>query len=350
MVINFYCIYDINHTVAINPCLLQITAQANIDWSHPLLHIQFEQLNSNNPPSVNSVKAPVVWNGDVYALGRDHLNRGSLLKYSITHNKWSITLVPSEIYTPYSVLTTYLSELILISAQNRTIWEFDCNNDVFKESCIDPVPGPKDSFVATSQDNYLIIAPEMYGMFLFDDDDDHVVSVYIFDGTSWSAQQYDLTSLSSGSNVKWTTIIGNRTIFVVESDDDGRVTLLYKAPLLLGECKDSMKILMCNRMDEIDCLWRYPGQRSLLLLNNQLFLADSQGVICTTYIQPPIEVVWIFVDSGISFRQAPHIVRLPNGEWLMVGIIIHCDHEDLDDQSVINSQLDVISVHHKGIL
>ena len=113
-----------------------------------------------------------------------------------------------------------------------------------------------------------------------------------------------------------------------------------------------MKILMCNCMDEIDRLLRYSGQRSLLLLNNQLFLADSQGVIFTTYIQPPIEVVWIFVDSGISFRQAPHIVRLPNGELLMMGIVlvIQCDHEDLDDQSVINSQLDVISVHHKGIL
>ena len=300
------------------------------------------------------MKTPVVWNGDIYALGRDHLNRGSLLKYSISHNEWSITLVPSEIYTPYSVLTTYLSELILISAQNRTIWEFDCNHNVSKESCIAPIPGPKDSIVATSQDKYLIVAPEMYGLFIFDDDDDHAVCVHIFDGTSWSAQQYDLTSLLSGSDIRWTTIIGNHTLFVVECDDQGTVMSLYKAPLLLGECKDSMTILkleiMCRHVEEIDYLWKYPGQRSSLLLNNQLFLADSQGVIFTTYIQPPIEVVWIFADSGISFRQAPHIVRLPNGELLMVGIVIHCDHEDLDDQSESKSQLDVISVHHKGIL
>ena len=251
--------------------------------------------------------------------------------------------VPSEIYASYSVLVTYLSKLILISGKNRTIWEFDYRCNIFKESCIEPVPGPKDSFVATSEGKYLIVVPEMgvhcWGLH------DHTVYVHIFDGTSWSAQQYEF--ISSGSNTKWATIVGNHTTIVVKFDDEGNVISLYKAPLLLGECKDSVTIVKWERLSisvtEIEDYWRYPGQRSLLLFNNQLFLTDSRGMISTTFIEPLIGVIWIFVDSNVCFRQAPHIVRLPDGELLMMGIVIR------DDHSESKSQLDVIKVHHKGI-
>lgn len=333
-----------------------------MDWSHPLLQIQFEQLSSNNPPSVSSVKTPVVWNGDIYALGRDHLNRGSLLKYSISHNEWSITLVPSKIYTSYSVLTTYLSELILISGQNWTIWEFDYNCNVFKESCIPPVPGPKHSMtsVATSEDKYLIVAPGILHLFdeLEDDDHDHTICVQIFDGSSWRAQQYDLSALPydyGSSMIRWTTFIGNRTMFVAWCNDEGSRVLssIYKAPLLLGECDVSMTIIKLEiYVEEIDYPRIYP-QHSLFLLNNQLFIIDSQGIIHTTYMQPPIGVIWILnsIGNSISFRQAPHIVALPNGELLVVGIVMYYDHKNWEDQSerTSKSQLDVINVHRKGI-
>ena len=127
------------------------------------------------------------------------------------------------------------------------------------------------------------------------------------------------------------------------------MTCIHKAPLLLGECEDSLSSIDILKWEEIyveeirdTWIYGYPGQRSLLLLNNQLFLVTSQGVIFTTFIQPAIGAIWKFVDSDISFRQAPHIVGLPNGELLMVGVVIQDDN--------CKSQLDIIKIHHKGMI
>ena len=342
--------FKLNHVY-----ILQIIP-ANTDWSHPLLQVQFEHLNSgNNAPSINSLKAPVILNREIYALGRDHLNIGCLLKYSIIHNEWSKISVPTTIYTSYSVLTTYLSKLILISGQNGTVWEFDCNYSVFKESCIEPVPGWKVchwTFDVASQDKYLIVASDT----LFRDDsdiDDHAICVHIFDGTSWSVRQYDsticLTLRSHESQKSITTIIDNHTIFEVELDaeKESYVTCIFKAPLLLEESEDTLSVIEWERIYVNVCRsYGYPGQQSLLLLNNQqlLFLADSQGKIFTIFIQPTTGAVEKFkiADGGYHFRQAPHLVGLPNGELLMVGRVI------LDDNC--KSQLDVIKVHHKGTM
>ena len=134
------------------------------------------------------------------------------MKYSITHNEWSKISVPSEIYASYSVLTTYLSKLLLISGQNGTVWEFDCNRNVFKESCIESIPDYSMSFVATSQDNYLIVAPDTLHFYSYDHD--CAICVHIFDGTSWIILQYDPILL--GSNEKCISIIGNHIIYEVK--------------------------------------------------------------------------------------------------------------------------------------
>ena len=62
----------------------------------------------------------------------------------------------------------------------------------------------------------------------------------------------------------------------------------------------------------------------------------------TTVVQPEEGVVWTFADSGIICRQAPHVVEIPNGELLMVGIVMQHDN--------CNSALDVIRLHHKGMM
>ena len=255
---------------------MQITDnQANTDWSHPLLQIQFEQLNSNNPPSIKSLKAPVVWNGDIYSLGRDQLNRGSLLKYSIPHNKWSITLVPSEIYTPYSVLTVYLSKLILISGQNGTMWEFDCISNVFKESCIEPVPEPKSQrCVVAGVGKHLVVASEESHSHYSND------CVHIYDGSSWSARHYpsQVPLNSSSTKVYYNiTIIGDRTIFMVQFrksyyDDYHIVTRLFKAPLLLGECvvEDSLSTIEWEEIQVTEIKdWRYSGRTAFFVSHLQ---------------------------------------------------------------------------------
>ena len=228
------------------------------------------------------------------------------------------------------------------------MWEFDCNCNVFKESCIESIPDYSMSFVATSQDNYLIVAPDTLHFYSYDHD--CAICVHIFDGTSWIILRYDPILL--GSNEKCISIIGNHIIYEVkfrqEFDDEETVTCIHKAPLLLGECEDSLSstILKWERMhvkeisDTYICGYR--GQRSLLLVNNQLFLATSQGMILTTFIQPAIGAIWKFVDSDISFRQAPHIVGLPNGELLMVGVVVQDDN--------CKSQLDIIKIHCKGMM
>ena len=51
---------------------------------HPIAEPQFERINSPNAPSLRSLKAPVVWNEDVYALGRDHCSESKLFRYSLS--------------------------------------------------------------------------------------------------------------------------------------------------------------------------------------------------------------------------------------------------------------------------
>ena len=130
---------------------------------YPLAEPLFEQMNSPNPPSLHSLKAPVVWNEDVYALGRDSNGDGKLYQYSLSNNEWSDLSVPSSIYASHSVLTTYSSKLLLISGKNMSLWEFSNNNFAFKESSIKPIPSTHLSqrfgdIIATSSDTeYLII-------------------------------------------------------------------------------------------------------------------------------------------------------------------------------------------------
>ena len=353
---------------------------------HPIYEPQFEQMNSLNPPFLHSFKAPVVWNGDVYALGRDHhlfdfygghsdhSNNGKLFKYSLSSNKWNQISIDSSIYVSGCVLTTYQSKLLLISGgDTMTVWEFHNNN--FEQSCIKPVPSTfpklkKDNIFTTSTDKDLIIAS--WGHFPYLD-----FVQLIYDGRDWRFRKcYDREgrqchereqSYSTGAlepPEKSTTFLTNGHAIFDVTGIPGYclVTSVQKLSIhTIDSFDEGDKIVDADyslNWEKYDVIMR-PERRScfVTLHNQQFYFIDAQGEIFTSFIQSPIVPV-IWGNCGVEFLRAPYLVGLPDGSMLMIGMIGKRDpqrepgagFEVIGPRGVPGAELDVIKVSQKGIM
>ena len=305
---------------------------------YPLSESVFERMNSQNPPSLRYLKAPVVCNEDVYALGRDCKGDGKLYKYSLSNNDWSNFSIPSSIYASYSVLTTYNSKLLLISGDNMTLWEFSNNNFAFKESSINPVPSmyllrhsctPK---FAISSDKYLIITCDSYlcGRSTF--------KQLIYNGRDWKLRQ--LKSMDSSQSCFDVVAVDSHAVFMIESSNWCNNVYIWRSLISNFEDEDVgyWEMLKMMSLEEFDAMlhgWKY----SCIVQHQQFYCVNLQGVIFTAFLQPPIVPI-LWGKSGVTFDQAPRLVGLPDGALLMIGTIRHQDQ---------GSQLDIIKVSQKGI-
>ena len=312
---------------------------------YPLSEPVFERMNSLNLPSLHSLKTPVVWNEDVYALGRDSESDGKLHKYSPTSNEWSSFSVPSSIYASNSVLTTYNSKLLLINGKDMTLWEFTNGDFAFKESCIKPIPSTYSSqcsgvynILATSSDKYLTIIRE--------DRLQRIRNQLIYNGKDWKLRQLEQIRLMSGSSHNMVAI-DRHAVFLIESNEWRNDVSILRALLMMTSFEENedkamaaiswekLEMISLKEFDALLCGRKY----SIIIQNQQFYCVDSKGIIFTTFLQSPIvPIVW--GNSGINFDQAPHLVGLPDGALLMIGTINNQD----------GSQLDVIKVSQKGNL
>ena len=302
---------------------------------YPLSEPVFERMNSLNPPSLRSLKAPVVWNEDVYTLGRDCEGDGKLYKYSLSSNEWSSFSVPSSIYASDSVLTTYTSKLLLISGKNVTLWEFSNNDFTFKESCIKPIPSTyptqfPQNILATSSDTYLIIGYMAYRS--------RTLLIIYYDGRDWKLRKLNMFRTSEFYSDM--VAIDNHAVFIVESSRWGDYVSVQR--VLIPSFDKSEDEVMAKTLPEMISLKEFNAllrgrKYSIIIQNQQFYCVDSKGIIFTAFVQPLIlPIVW--GDSGITFDQAPHLVGLPDGSLLMIGTISNQD----------GSQLKVIKVSQKG--
>jgi hypothetical protein len=285
-------------------------------------------MNSLNPPSLQSLKQPVVWNEDIYALGRDSEGDGNLYKYSLSSNEWSSFSVPSLIYASYSVLTTYCSKLLLINGENMTLWEFSNNDFAFKESCIKPIPGRCYLFdiLVTSSDKYLIIASLR-------------VELLIYNGSDWKRRHLFKRVSPRYGVYRNMAAIDSHAVFMIKSSDWDNDVGILRAPIpsFDEDTVDPLPMwehLEMMSLEGFDTLLR--GRRySMTIQNQQFYCVDSKGIIFTAFIRPPLlPIVW--GNSGVTFHQATHLVGLPDGALLMIGTTRYQDE----------SQLDVIKVSH----
>ena len=307
---------------------------------HPLTKPQFEKINSINPLSCVYLKDPVVWNADVYALGRDSSGDGKLFKYSLTSNEWSDFLAPSSIYSSGSVLTTYCSKLLLISGEDMTVWEFSINDMAFKLSSIKPIPSSQSlnfgNIVASSKDEYLIVMNWYRASYRV------YFRQFIYNGRDWNfSRPMNHICYVISSHPKYSykvVIIDSHAILAIESTY-GAIERILKAPILLNECIHFHSTMHWEVLEMIP-LEKFDAGRecySISLQNQQLYFVDLKGMVFTSFIQPPIlPMVW--GNSGVNFQDAPHLVGLPDGTMLMIGTTGH--------QRA--SQLDIIKISQKG--
>ena len=298
---------------------------------HPLVEPQFERMNSINPPSVFHLKAPVLWNEDVYALGRDSNEKGKLFKYSIANNDWSDFPVPSSIYASKSLLTTYCSKLLLISGKDMTIWEF--THSAFKVSSIKPIPNTLrrsdfDDFTAISKDECLIVCMKRRVLY-------PRIGQLIYNGMNWKCihSEYDsINKFGFHSAYHHEVLIDTCDVIVIAFSDWGNMVRVLKAPMTWSNGLDVSPIeweeLAVASFAEFNAkVCR--RQCSIILHSQQLYFADAQGAIFTSFIQPPVlPVVWS--KSGINFQHIPSLMGLPNGTMLMIGMIEHQHGSQLD--------------------
>ena len=308
---------------------------------YPLSESIFERMNSLNPPSLRSLKTPVVWNEDVYALGRDWKGNGKLYKYSLSSNEWSNFSVSSSIYASYSVLATYNSELLLISGMDLTLWEFNNSDFAFRESCIKPIPSKYCSHVfdihATSSDEYLIIIYETWN------GGGRQHNLLIYNGRDWKIRQLE-GSDSLTMNIHKMAIDSHAVYDITHCEWRNDIHIERALIPSYDEIKDEdiatirWETLEKMLLEEFDELLR-GSIYSIIIQDQQFYFVDSKGIIFTAFLQPPIlPIVW--GNSGINFQQAPHLVGLPDRALLMIGTIIHQD----------GTQLDVIKINQKGNL
>ena len=328
---------------SINVVLLQID-------SDPIFEPQFERINTLNPPSPCSLKAPVVWNGDIYALGRDISDAGRLYKYSLSKNEWSDFSIDSSIYASASILTTYHSKLLLVSGENMTVWEFSSDNFAFKPSNIKQVPSdfPRlnhTHVLTTSEDEELIIVSWDSSPFL------NFVQL-LYDGRDWTFKTYEVSrhpSMKRGVSFDYLT--DGREIFRIATNNSCSMMIkVMKAPInSFDEDRGSqdwkeLDIISCPEFEE---LIRVHGRMyRMILYNRQFYFTDVEGKIFTSFIQPlMVPVIWS--KSGVKFQDAPYLVGLPNGTMLMMGMIQKHEPQQMlyEEQNI---KLDVIIASQKG--
>ena len=293
-------------------------------------------MNSINPPSCDYLKTPVVWNEDVYALGRDHNQDGKLFKYSITNNGWSEFSVLSSIYASNSALITYRSKLLLISGEGMSVWEFNSNDLAFKPSSIKPVPTEYahsySFFTAISRDKYLVTVCMLKTLRCCFD-----IAQLIYDGQDWKFREYGKFTFCSGYSIQC-VINSHATLIFLFNDlivNFDSIVKIWKAPILSN---DESKVSAINwEVLDISLLqipdYRYPP----ILHDQKLYFVNSKGDIRISFIQSPL-LPEVWGNSGVNFRRAPHIIGLPNGTLLMTGMVGEQDE----------AQLDVIKVTQKG--
>lgn len=293
-------------------------------------------MNSLNPPSLRSLKQPVVWNEDVYTLGRDCGGYGKLYKYSLSNNEWSSFSVSHSIYASNSVLIVYNSKLLLISGMELTLWEFSNSDFSFKESCIKPIPrsGIYD-ILATSSDEYLIIAMSRYR---------RPYNLLIYNGRDWKFRRLNIKGRLLSGVVNDMAAIDSHAVYnIIHHDWCNDISIQRALIPSFDEIKDEdmatilweeLEMMSLEEFDELLCGRKY----SIIIQDQQFYCVGSKGIIFTAFVQPPI-VPMVWGSSCINFHQAPHLVGLPNGALLMIGTIGNQDGE---------SQLDVIKVSHRG--
>ena len=319
--------------------------------SDPIFEPQFERINTLNPPSLCSLKAPVVWNGDIYALGRDSCsNAGRLYKYSLSKNEWSDFSIDNSIYASASILTTYRSKLLLISGENMTVWEFNSDNFAFKPSNIKQVPSdfPRLNYadvLTTSEDEELIIVSWDSSPFL------NFVQL-LYDGGDWTFKRYETgrpPSKRSGESIDYLT--DGREIF--------RITTYYGSSMMIRVKKAPINSFDKDRgsrdwemFDIISCpefkesIRVHGRMHRMILYNQQFYFTDVEGKIFTSFIQPlMVPVIWS--KSGVKFQDAPYLVGLPNGTMLMMGTMQKHEPQQMlyEEQNV---KLDIIIASQKG--
>ena len=303
------------------------------------MECQSERMNSTNAPSLHSLKRPVVLNDDVYALGRDLAGNGKLCKYSLTSNEWSVFSMSQSVYATHSVLTTYRSKLLLISGKDRTIFEFSIKDFVFNETSIQPFPRTKRAvhtydFMATSNNDYLIVMDCSYRVA-------PIRSLSVFDGNSWKSRLCEMNMGFPPSAYRLDNMISEHVAVIVAHSNWGNEVRFFKAPLILGEGDDSsdiefkeVDVISYEEFDKLVCR----RGCATVLHNDNVYFADSHGVVFTAFIQPPIvPIVW--GNSGNEFQQVPHVVGLSDGTLLLIGTTAEEK----------GSTLDVIKVKQQGM-
>ena len=224
-----------------------------------------------------------------------------------------------------------------------TIWEFaSSNHSAFKESSVKPIPSTlrQNDFnliIAISKDECLTVCmkrPTLYPC----------ISQLIYNGMNWKCIRSECDSIDKfgfHSAYHFEVLFDTCNMIVIAFSAWGNVVRVFKAPMSWSKSSGMSPIewqeLAVASFAEFSaevC----KRQCSIILHSQQLYFADAQGTIFTSFIQPPIlPVVW--GKGGLSFQHLPHLmVGLPNGAMLMIGMI-ECQH---------GSQLDVIKVDQMG--
>lgn len=308
--------------------------QARAESLHPLAEPQFERMNSINPPSCVSLKTPLVWDEEVYALGRDNTGDGKLFKYSLANNEWSNLFIPSSIYASNSVLTTYCSRLLLISGKNMTVWEFSSNDFAFKPSSIKPIPRTHlkhfyDDFITMNKDKYLIITYVRRNV-------SPIFLQSIYDGRDWNFKQFCPPDRIMSALTYQMAIGCHVAVTIASFQGCNGIVCVQKASMPTFD-EDEGRPISWEVLEKISCIKCDRMEHPTILNNQQFFFVDSQGLIFAFFIQSPIvPVVW--GNSGVKFQYAPYLVGLPNETMLMIGMV--------GDQH--GGQLDIIKVSQKG--
>ena len=220
-----------------------------------------------------------------------------------------------------------------------TVWEFSNNNLAFKRSSTKPAPSIEPwlrqhlrEVITTSMGEYLIIV-------YWDRHYLHFVQS-CYDGRDWKFKEYK-PRRSSPVRGEVTVVSDGHAIVAIRippyiNTAIYSVFLEVIAPLLNFDKEKGAKEFIVPSCATFDALLS-ESKYFTTFHNQQLFFIDLQGVIFTSFIRPPIvPVVW--GSSHIKFQDTPHMMKLPDGTMLMIGMV-GCQH---------GSQLDIIKIHLKG--
>lgn len=220
------------------------------------------------------------------------------------------------------------------------MWEFSSSDLAFRASSIKPIPSAfhrrdYQDFIAISKDECLIVCMRR--------------RVYtpgfapmIYNGRNWKFGEFEFIDKFGRFHSAYDhlVLIDSRDMIIIAFSNWGNVVRVLRAPMLwsksFGVSHMDWEELAVASLPELNALV-CSRQCSIILHNQQLYFADAQGAMFTSFVQPPVlPVVW--GKSGVKFQDVPRLVGLPNGTTLMIGRIEH-QHGSL---------LDVIKVGQTG--